>query len=167
MSRSASENDERVGAVSRAADDDRRPPAPSEPVSGDDAGSVAGDTPGGTDRTGDADLGGTADAETTDHDADGGSSTGEVDRDEDDRAGSADADADADDLAEPPGTSVRRFAARLSGRVRPPRTRWGRIGVAATMVVVVLAVAGALAWATLWRLPDDVAFRANGQDVTV
>lgn len=65
------------------------------------------------------------------------------------------------------GSSLQRIASRSSGMVRVPRTRWGKVTVVSVLVVVVLAAAGALAWATLWRLPDDVAFRAGGQDVTV
>ncbi|WP_433503177.1 peptidyl-prolyl cis-trans isomerase [Pseudonocardia halophobica] len=61
-------------------------------------------------------------------------------------------------------------AAALTARVRalrPPATRRGRIVLAAVLAVVLLAGAGGGVWWWTTRLPDGVAFRVAGQDVTV
>jgi peptidyl-prolyl cis-trans isomerase C len=68
------------------------------------------------------------------------------------------------------GTGLRGRVAALVTRVRsvrPPATRRGRIVLAAVLAVVLLAGAGGGIWWWTNRLPDGVAFRVAGQDVTV
>ncbi|MCW2720795.1 peptidylprolyl isomerase [Pseudonocardia sp.] len=61
---------------------------------------------------------------------------------------------------------VARIASRLRA-VRPPSTRRGRIVLALVLVVVLAAGGGGFTWWLTSRLPVGVAFRAEGQDVTV
>jgi peptidyl-prolyl cis-trans isomerase C len=61
---------------------------------------------------------------------------------------------------------VARIASRLRA-VRPPSTRRGRVVLALVLVAVLAAGGGGLTWWLTSRLPDGVAFRAEGRDVTV